>query len=84
MKVDMVILAFPGKRAETYDTGDEGINEIKIEDDKVRIDFVDEGKNWTREIPISRLNFVEYPTGSVKRSIRKDLIYGGQEGGDIE
>jgi len=84
MKVEMVILAFPGRRPETYDTNDEGINEIEIEKDKVRIDFVDEGRNWAREIPISKLQFVEYPTGPVRARIKKEDIYKGQEGGRIE
>ena len=84
MKVEMVILAFPGKRSETYDTNDEGINSIEIENDKVRIDFVDQGRNWAREIPISKLNFVEYPTDVYRKNVRKELIYKGQEGGRVE
>ncbi len=62
VNVDMVILAFPGKRAESYDTRDEGINQIMVEDDRVKIDFSDQDRNWVREIPISKLNFIEYPT----------------------
>ncbi|MGZ7117143.1 MAG: hypothetical protein ACXVHS_06810, partial [Methanobacterium sp.] len=53
---------FPGKRAESYDTNDEGINHIMIEDDRVKIDFSDQDRNWVREIPLSKLNFIEYPT----------------------
>lgn len=83
MKVEMVILAFPGKRAETYDTKDEGIDEIEIENDKVRIDFFDQGRKWAREIPISKLNFIEYPTEPVKRKVRGN-IYEGREGGEIK
>jgi hypothetical protein len=84
MKVEMVILAFPGRRSETYDTNDEGINEIEIEEDKVRIDFVDQGRNWAREIPISKLQFVEYPTEPVKGKIKEEDIYKGQEGGNLK
>ncbi|MGZ7135037.1 MAG: hypothetical protein ACXVHY_04110 [Methanobacterium sp.] len=62
MNVDMVILAFPGKRAESYDTKDEGINQIMVEDDRVKIDFSDQDRNWVREIPLSKLKFIEYPT----------------------
>ena len=62
VNVEMVILAFPGKRAESYDTKDEGINQIVVENDKVKIDFSDQGREWIREIPISKLNFIEYPT----------------------
>lgn len=80
MKVEMVILAFPGRRSETYDTNDEGINSIDIENDKVRIDFMDQGRNWAREIPISKLSFIEYPTDVYSPKVRKELIYKGQEG----
>lgn len=83
MNVDMVILAFPGKKAESYDTKDEGINEILVENDKVKIDFVDQGRNWIREIPISKLRFIEYPTRTV-RTIKEENIYKGQEGGEIK
>ncbi|MGZ7069252.1 MAG: hypothetical protein ACXVHN_00355 [Methanobacterium sp.] len=62
MNVDMVILAFPGKRAESYDTKDEGINQIMVEDDRVKIGFFDQDRNWVREIPLSKLKFIEYPT----------------------
>ena len=62
----MVILAFPGKRAESYDTKDDGINGIVVEDDRVKIDFSDQGRNWVREIPISKLNFIEYPTKNME------------------
>ena len=61
MKVEMVILAFPGRKTESYDINNEGINQIMIENDRVKIDFMDEGKNWIREIPISKLSFIEYP-----------------------
>lgn len=86
MNVDMVILAFPGKRAESYDTKDEGINEIVVENDKIKIDFDDQGRNWIREIPISKLRFIEYPTDQPKGSLRinEENIYRGQEGGDIK
>lgn len=84
MNVEMVILAFPGRRSETYDTKDEGINEIEIEDNKVRIDFVDHGRNWAREIPISKLQFIEYPTEPVEGKISQENIYKGQEGGNIK
>lgn len=85
MNVEMVILAFPGKRAESYDTKDEGINEIIVENDRVKIDFKDQGRNWIREIPISKLRFLEYPTDQSKTSsrINEENIYKGQEGGDI-
>jgi len=83
MKVEMVILAFPQGSPVTYDTSVEGIDEIEIEDDKVRIDFVAEGRKWAREIPISKLQFIEYPTESAKM-IEEENIYKGQEGGDIE
>ena len=66
MNVEMVILAFPGKRAESYDTKDDGINGIVVEDDRVKIDFSDQGRNWVREIPISKLNFIEYPTKNME------------------
>jgi hypothetical protein len=83
MNVEMVILAFPGKKSESYDTKDDGINEIIVENDKVKIDFVDQGRNWVREIPISKLKFVEYPTGTIK-GIKEENIYKGQEGGEIK
>lgn len=83
MKVEMVILAFPGKRAESYDTKDEGINEIVVENDKVKIDFDDQGRNWVREIPISKLRFIEYPKGNI-RKIQEENVYKGQEGGNIK
>lgn len=83
MKVEMVILAFPGRRSETYDINDEGINEIEIEEDKVRIDFMDQGRDWVREIPISKLSFIEYPTKPVRKRVREENIYKGQEGGRI-
>jgi hypothetical protein len=85
MNVEMVILAFPGKRAESYDTKDEGINEIVVENDKVKIDFDDQGRNWVREIPISKLKFLEYPTRQSRKSsrINEENIYKGQEGGEI-
>ena len=79
----MVILAFPGKKSESYDTNDEGINEIVVENNKVKIDFVDQGRNWVREIPISKLRFVEYPKSTV-RAIKEENIYKGQEGGEIK
>ncbi|MGB9980052.1 hypothetical protein [Methanobacterium sp.] len=66
MKVEMVVLAFPGKKAESYDTNDERINEITIENEKVKIDFMDQGRNWTREIPINKLKFIEYPSDALK------------------
>ena len=66
VNVEMVILAFPGKRAESYDTKDDGINGIVVEDDRVKIDFSDQGRNWVREIPISKLNFIEYPTKNME------------------
>jgi hypothetical protein len=86
MKVEMVILAFPGKKAESYDTKDEGINDIFVEKDKVRIDFVDQGRNWAREIPISKLRFIEYPTDKLRsiENIKEENIYKGQEGGEIK
>ncbi len=86
MNVEMVILAFPGKRAESYDTKDREINEIIIENDRVKIDFLDQGRNWVREIPISKLKFLEYPTERSRRplNIREENIYRGQEGGDIQ
>jgi hypothetical protein len=87
MKVEMVILAFPGKKAESYDTNDEGISEIFVEKDRVRIDFIDQGRNWAREIPISKLRFVEYPIDTLKSIEEGNIegnIYKGQEGGDIK
>ena len=88
MKVEMVILAFPGKKAESYDTKDEGINDIFVEKDRIRIDFVDQGRNWAREIPISKLRFLEYPIDELKSiregAIEEENIYKGQEGGEIK
>ena len=66
MKVEMVVLAFPGKKAESYDTNDDMINEISIENERVKIDFKDQGRNWTREIPINKLRFIEYPSDTIK------------------
>ena len=77
MNVNMVILAFPGKRAESYDTKDEGINKIEVENDKVKIDFIDQGKNWVREIPISKLRFIEYPVDNLETTIQKENVYKG-------
>ncbi len=65
MKVEMIILAFQQGDPVTYDSKDEGINQILIEDGKVRIDFVDNGRSWAREIPISNLRFFEYPVDTV-------------------
>ncbi len=61
----MVILAFPQGDPVTYDSKEEGINQILVEDGKIRIDFVDNGRSWAREIPISSLSFFEYPMDTV-------------------
>ncbi len=66
----MVILAFPDGSPVTYDSNDEGITEIIIEDGKIRIDFIDNGRNWAREIPVSSLRFFEYPRDTVEYSTR--------------
>ena len=70
MNVEMVILAFRDGSSVTYDSNDEGITEILIEDGKIRIDFIDNGRNWAREIPVSSLRFFEYPRDTVKYSTR--------------
>lgn len=66
MKIEIVILAFPQGDPVTYDSSDEGINEILVEDGKIRIYFVDNGRSWVREIPISSLSFFEYPSDTVQ------------------
>ncbi len=66
----MVILAFPDGSPVTYDSNDEGITEIIIEDGKIRIGFMDNGRNWAREIPVSSLKFFEYPKDTVEYSTR--------------
>lgn len=66
MKVEMVVLAFGQGDPVTYDSNDEGINEILVEDGKIRIDFEDNGRNWVREIPVSSLRFLEYPLDTVQ------------------
>ena len=66
MKVEMIVLAFWQGDPVTYDSNDEGINEILIEDGKIRIDFVDNGRNWAREISVSSLRFFEYPLDTVQ------------------
>ena len=66
MKIEMVILAFLQGDPVTYDSKDDGINQILIEDGKIRIDFIDNGRNWAREIPVSSLRFLEYPLDTVE------------------
>lgn len=70
MKVEMVILAFPQGNPVTYDSKDEGIRQIVVKDGKIRIDFIDNGRNWAREIPISSLRFFEYPTDTIEYATR--------------
>ena len=66
----MVILAFPQGNPVTYDSKDEGIRQIVVKDGKIRIDFIDNGRNWAREIPISSLRFFEYPTDTIEYATR--------------
>ncbi len=70
MKIEMVILAFPEGDPVTYDSKDEGITQIVVEDGRIRIDFIDDGRTWAREIPVSSLRFFEYPKDTVEYSTR--------------
>ncbi|HEX3014525.1 MAG TPA: hypothetical protein VHO92_09695 [Methanobacterium sp.] len=65
MKVEIITMAFLQGDPVTYDSKDEGIDQILVEDGKIRIDFVDNGRKWAKEISISSLRFFEYPMDTV-------------------
>jgi len=84
MKVRSVIFAYPGEDPVSYDISEESTTKITVDNKLISVDFIFEGIEWTRKIPVEGLKFYEYPTSRKKElKVKEENIYGGQDGGSI-